>query len=74
MEPCPPEIRLRLLDKLHTYDSARACGVAHPRFWKVQSRAGGITEVLQSLSVPNNFETKTVAALVLLSAPISSRG
>jgi predicted ATP-grasp superfamily ATP-dependent carboligase len=33
----PPEMRVRLLDKLSTYECASACGVDHPRFWRLTS-------------------------------------
>jgi predicted ATP-grasp superfamily ATP-dependent carboligase len=35
LEPATPEIRLRLLDKLLLYESASACGIAHPKFWRL---------------------------------------
>jgi D-aspartate ligase len=40
LEPCPPKTRLKLLDKLSTYESASACGVAHPRFWRLEPGEG----------------------------------
>jgi predicted ATP-grasp superfamily ATP-dependent carboligase len=38
LEPGPPEMRLRLLDKLSTYQSASDCGVARPMFSRLTTR------------------------------------
>jgi D-aspartate ligase len=37
LEECPPEVRRRLLDKLSTYEIARAGGIPVPGFWPVAS-------------------------------------
>jgi predicted ATP-grasp superfamily ATP-dependent carboligase len=51
LEPCPPETRLCLLDKLSTYESASACGLAHPTFWRLEP-GQGITEVARTCRFP----------------------
>jgi predicted ATP-grasp superfamily ATP-dependent carboligase len=51
LEPCPPETRLNLLDKLRTYESASACGIAHPRFWRL-GPGEGIAEVARTCRFP----------------------
>jgi D-aspartate ligase len=39
LEECPPAVRLCLLDKLSTYECARAAGVPVPGFWFPSSRS-----------------------------------
>lgn len=39
LEECPPQVRLRLLDKLSTYRCARDAGVSVPGFWFPASRS-----------------------------------
>ncbi len=51
LEPGPPQMRLDLLDKLTTYESASACGVAHPRFWRLEA-GQSIGEVAQTCQFP----------------------
>jgi predicted ATP-grasp superfamily ATP-dependent carboligase len=51
LEPCPPEIRLKLLDKQLTYEAASSCGIAHPRFWPLEA-GGGIAEVARTCTYP----------------------
>lgn len=51
LEPCPPDTRLVLLDKLSTYESASACGIAHPRFWRIEV-GQGVDEVAQACLFP----------------------
>lgn len=38
LEECPPLVRRRLLDKLSTYESARAAGIPVPGFWLAESK------------------------------------
>jgi predicted ATP-grasp superfamily ATP-dependent carboligase len=51
LEPCPPEIRLGLLDKQRTYESAAACGLACPRVWRL-GPGDAIAEVLATCQFP----------------------
>jgi predicted ATP-grasp superfamily ATP-dependent carboligase len=51
LEHGPPEMRLNLLDKLFTYESASACGVAHPRFWRLGA-GQGVAEVARTCRFP----------------------
>ena len=39
LEPCPPQVRLQLLDKLTTYQTAEACGIPYPKFWRIGESA-----------------------------------
>jgi D-aspartate ligase len=51
LEPCPPEIRLKLLDKQLTYEAASSCGIEHPRFWSLEA-GRGIAEVARTCTFP----------------------
>jgi len=51
LEPAAPETRFRLLDKLLTYESASACGIAHPKFWRLGA-GQSLGEVIQTGQFP----------------------
>ena len=35
LQASPPEVRLRFLDKLSTYETAQACDIPYPKFWRI---------------------------------------